>query len=71
MGRYSMPDCLNWLRVEFHKLHDLNRHAHLNGKAELFRFGGGERIVMCPIGFGPSIFLSGYRFGDPRLEGGL
>ena len=39
----------NRLRIELHKLHDLERHAHFDRKAERFGFGSGECIIMCPV----------------------
>ena len=48
-GKKLDTGLLNWLRVELHKLHDLDRHPHFNGKTERSRFTGGQRIIMCPI----------------------
>ena len=39
----------NRLRVKFHELDDLERHTYFDRKAERFRFGSGECIIMCPI----------------------
>src|SRR6478609_7212627 len=48
-GKVLNAGLLNWLRVELHKLHDLDRHTHFHRKAEPSRFAGGKRIIMCPI----------------------
>ena len=40
---------LNGLRIKLHKLHELERHAHFDGKTECARFTGGKRVVVCPV----------------------
>src|SRR5262249_57302875 len=40
---------LNWLRIELHELHDLERHTHLDGETQRARFAGSERVIMRPV----------------------
>ena len=43
---------LNRLRIEFHQLHDLERHTYFDGEAQFGRFTGGKRVIMRPMSAG-------------------
>ena len=39
-GQVLDPRLLNWLRIELHQLHDLERHTHFDGETQRARFAG-------------------------------
>ena len=48
-GQVLDPRLLNWLRIELHQLHYLERHTHFDGEAQRAGFTGGKRVIMRPI----------------------
>src|SRR5260221_4094562 len=48
-GQVLDPRLLNWLWIELHQLHDLERHTHFDPEAQRPRFAGGTRVIMRPM----------------------
>src|SRR5262249_55336744 len=48
-GQVLDPRLLNWLRIELHQLHDLERHTHCDGETQRARFPGSQRVIMRPV----------------------
>src|SRR6516162_686120 len=48
-GQVLDPRLLNWLRIELHQLHDLERHTHFHRETQRARFPGGKGVIMRPM----------------------
>src|SRR5262245_36194438 len=45
-GQVLDPRLLNWLRIELHQLHDLERHTHFDRETQRARFTTAKRVIM-------------------------